>query len=232
VSHQNRLSGGGYAAVLFDLDGTLIDTAPDMVRVLQDMQGAHGRDPVEYDLARSNVSHGSMGLLRVGFPDIDEAARKSLVPEFLERYARQICEGSSVFPDLPGLLDRLDAMACPWGVVTNKPVHLANPLMEALDLLHRSAAMVGGDTLPERKPHPAPLLHASRLVGVEPADCIYVGDASRDIEAGRRAGMATIAARYGYITADDDPGSWEADMIAEDTVQLTQIVLKAVTLGT
>ncbi len=218
-------------AVLFDLDGTLVDTAPDMVRVLQAVQRAYDREPVEYGFGRSHVSHGSMGLLRAGFPDLDDDERRAIVPEFLERYAAAVCDESALFPRLTDLLDRLDAAATPWGVVTNKPEYLTMPLLDALGILERSAVVVGGDTLPQRKPDPAPLLHASEVVGLAASDCVYIGDAERDIEAGRRAGMATIAAAYGYITDDDDPSDWNADTIAADTAELTQIVLKAVNLG-
>jgi len=231
VSNSIRLANGGYRAVLFDLDGTLADTAPDMVRVLQDMQVAHGRTPVDYDAGRSTVSNGSLGLLRLGFPELDEDERKAIVPEFLERYAASLCEGTTLFPQLTDLLDDLDEARRPWGVVTNKPEFLTHPLLRALEIFDRSAAVVGGDTLPLRKPDPAPLLHACKIGGFAAAECVYVGDAARDIEAGRRAGMATIAAAYGYITDDDDPASWNADEIAADTGELTQIVLKAVNLG-
>lgn len=230
MSQAKKLNSGEYDAVLFDLDGTLVDTAPDMVRALQDMQRAHGVSPVDYDFGRSNVSNGALGLLRVGFPELDLEERQSLVPDYIELYRQTLCVETSVFPRLDELLDRLEAASRPWGVVTNKPAHLTDPLMQALGLLERSAATVSGDTLPVRKPEPDPLLHAAAVAGVEPARCIYVGDASRDIEAGRKAGMGTVAAGYGYITADDDPAGWQADVIATDTAELAQIVLKAVNL--
>ncbi len=130
------------------------------------------------------------------------------------------------------LLDQLDSLDCPWGVVTNKPEQLTVPLLVALGLADRSACMISGDTLPVRKPDPAPLLLACDLLGVDPGAAIYIGDAERDIEAGQRAGMATIAASYGYIVEDDDPREWDADVIATTTEELTQIVLKAVSLDT
>ena len=226
------MDDGYFRAVLFDLDGTLVDTAPDMVAVLQAMQSAHGIEPVPYDDGRSQVSNGALGLLRLGFPEHDIDFGVDLHLEYLDRYAEQLCESSRVFAGLDGLLDQLDEAGCPWGVVTNKPENLTNPLLEALGLLSRSACTVGGDTLPVRKPDPAPLLHACDIAGVDAYRSIYVGDAARDIEAGLRAGMATIAAGYGYITEDDDPREWGADIIAPDTEELAQIVLKAVNLGT
>ena len=217
-------------AVLFDLDGTLIDTAPDMVAVLQDMQRAHDLEPVPYALGRSNVSNGALGLLSVGFPDEQPKVNSPLHVEYLERYVQRVCVDSVVFPGLDTLLDALDSAQIRWGIVTNKPEYLTMPLLRSLSLDTRSACTVSGDTLPERKPHPAPMFHACKLAGVEPGRTIYVGDAARDIEAGRAAGMATIAAAYGYITVDDKPSRWGADQIAADAEDLTQIVLKAVTL--
>ena len=224
------MQDGHFHAVLFDLDGTLVDTAPDMVTVLQDMQEAHGVDPVAYEKGRSYVSNGAIGLLRLGFPGTEIDFGDALHVEYLERYTETLCHASRVFAGLEGLLDQLDAAACPWGVVTNKPEYLTNPLLDALGLLERSACTVSGDSLPVRKPDPAPLLHACDIAGIEAFRSIYVGDAARDIEAGLRAGMATIAAGYGYITDDDDPREWGADIIVADTEELAQIVLKAVNL--
>lgn len=226
-----QIQDGAFDLVLFDLDGTLVDTAPDMVTTLQEMQCAHGYHPVAYDLGRSNVSNGAMGLLRIGFPDMDEESRATMVGEYVERYARRLCEESKVFAGLDVLLDSLDDADCPWGVVTNKPEHLTNPLLEQLGLASRSACTISGDTLPVRKPEPDPLLLGCDIAGVEAHRSIYVGDAARDIEAGLRAGAATIAAGYGYITEDDDPREWGADIVAVNTAELTQIVLKAVNLG-
>ena len=221
-----------YSAVLFDLDGTLVDTAPDMVAVLQSLQEDRGVEPVTYELGRSYVSNGAIGLLRLGFPDVGDEAIESLRLAFLERYADQVCERSIVFPGLGMLLEHLQEIGRPWGVVTNKPESLTQPLLEALDLAQHAACCVSGDTLPQRKPDPAPLKHACELAGIKAASTLYVGDSSRDIEAGRAAGMATIAAAYGYITADDDAASWGADAIATDTQELAHIVLKAVNLDT
>jgi 2-phosphoglycolate phosphatase len=221
---------GYFDAVLFDLDGTLVDTAPDMVAVLQAMQDEYDLAPVDYDRGRAQVSNGAIGLLSVGFPDIEISYGDDLHIEYLERYAEMICEESRIFAGMEALLDQLDDAECPWGVVTNKPERLTNPLLEALGIDARSACTVSGDSLSVRKPDPAPLLLACDIAGVEPYRAIYVGDAERDIEAGLRAGMATIAASYGYITEDDDPREWGADIIAPDTQELVQIILKAVNL--
>lgn len=217
--------------MLFDLDGTLVDTAPDMVAVLQDLQRMRGVEPVAYEVGRSYVSNGALGLLGLGFPDIEHAVGSELHTAYLERYALRLCEASVLFPGLAALLEALDAAGLPWGVVTNKPAHLTDPLLDRLALAARSACTVSGDTLPQRKPHPAPLLHACELAGLLPQNTVYVGDAARDIQAGQNAGMATVAAAYGYITPGDDPHRWGADLVAADTTELAQILSKAVNLG-
>lgn len=227
---MGSLAAGVFTAVLFDLDGTLVDTAPDMVAVLQSMQTDSGVEPVTYELGRSYVSNGAVGLLQLGFPEADDASIDAMRLQFLELYAARICESSSVFPGLDGLVDALDEADLPWGVVTNKPGHLTEPLMDALALAERAACCVSGDTLPERKPDPAPLHHACSLAGFAASRTLYVGDSSRDMAAGLAAGMGTIAAAYGYITPDDSAEDWGADVIAGDTEELAQIVLKAVNL--
>ncbi len=227
---MTELYGAEYTAVFFDLDGTLVDTAPDMVAVLQSLQRSYGVDPIAYELARSNVSNGAIGLLTLGFPEIEIEFGDQLHEEYLERYAESICIDSRIFDGLDLMLDQLDDLGCPWGVVTNKPEMLTLPLLAALGLSDRCVSIVSGDTLSVRKPDPAPLLLACDLAGIDVESAIYVGDAERDIEAGRRAGMATIAAAYGYVTEDDDPREWDAHVIATTTDELSQIVLKAVNL--
>ncbi len=231
MSNLTQIQDDYYDAVLFDLDGTLVDTAPDMVRVLQAMQLDRDVEPVAYETGRRYVSNGAIGLLRLAFPSDDIDFGDAWHLEYLERYAETICEESRVFEGLEPLLQHLEEMDRPWGVVTNKPGHLTNPLLDALGLATRSACTVSGDSLPVRKPDPSPLLLACDIAGIEPHKTIYVGDAGRDIEAGLAAGMATIAVTYGYITEDDDPREWGADIIAASTEELGQIVRKAVNLG-
>ena len=217
-------------AILFDLDGTLVDTAPDMVAVLTELQKDNGFEPLAYEFARSHVSNGAMGLIRLAFPAVDDQERERLHRDYLERYEKAVCVASTLFPGLAELLDRLDAHARPWGVVTNKPCRMTEPLLEKLGLGARVACTVSGDTLRERKPHPAPMLLACKMLDVPPRRAIYAGDAARDIAAGRAAGMGTIAAAYGYITQDDDPRGWGADRVAANTEELTQMILEALDL--
>ncbi len=230
MTTSNTPFNGGTKALLFDLDGTLVDTAPDMVRVLIELQAARGVDPLAYEVARDNVSNGAIGLIRLAFPGVDEQSLAELHGDYLARYLDSVCEQSMLFPGLAGLLTRLDGASRPWGVVTNKPQRMTDPLLDKLGLLRRAACAVSGDTLAQRKPDPAPLIHASDLIGVAPQQCIYVGDALRDIEAGRAAGMATVAVSYGYITENDNPADWGADRIAADTRELTTLLAKAVNL--
>lgn len=219
----------GIEAVLFDLDGTLIDTAPDMVAVLSKMLGEHDRQPVDYETARSNVSNGALGLVSLGFPDADDIEHQRLYNEYLDRYESAICLHSCVFPGLITLLDQMEALGRPWGIVTNKPRRMTDPLLAALGLTQRAGCAISGDTLPQRKPDPAPLLYASDLIRVAAKNVAYVGDARRDIQAGQAAGMRTIAAAYGYIVSGDDPLSWNADLVAHDTSDLTHMLTSALT---
>jgi phosphoglycolate phosphatase len=228
----NAFPGATYSAVLFDLDGTLVDTAPDMVAVLQSLQEDYGLQPVGYHEGRAYVSNGAVGLLRLGFPDRDDDAIETLRLAFLERYADQLCVHSTIFAGVDALVDRLDRDGLPWGVVTNKPKHLTDPLLVALGLDQRVACSVSGDTLPQRKPDPAPLHHACELASIDARRTLYVGDSSRDIDAGRAAGMGTVAAAYGYIAPGDSAASWDAHALAVDTEELAQIVFKAVNLDT
>lgn len=219
-----------FDAILFDLDGTLVDTAPDMVRALFEVQATEGGQPVDYELARSHVSHGAAGLIGLAFPGSDDNTLERLRLQFLEVYEASLCIHSTLFPGMDALLDRLDDAGFAWGVITNKPERMTEPLMAALDMDTRAACMISGDTLALRKPDPAPLLLASERTGTPPDRSVYIGDAARDIQAGRAAGMLTVAAGYGYVTPDDDPESWNAHELVATTEELAHLILKGVNL--
>lgn len=207
--------------VLFDLDGTLIDTAPDLVGALNRMLSLHGKPELPFERARNTVSRGSLALVKLGFGDrLPEPELQKLQDEYLSIYADTLCVGSRPFEGMLGLLDELAAADVRWGVVTNKPGWLTEPLLKQLKLYERAGCIVSGDTLPVRKPDPAPLLHAAQLVRRRPQQCVYVGDDRRDVDAGRAAGMRTLVARYGYIEDWENPREWGADAMIDDIAQL------------
>ncbi len=213
-----------YAAVLFDLDGTLLDTAPDMIAALDALLAEQDHGPVDYARARLHVSRGALGLIDLAFGalgiELEQAHRVSLCDRYLELYANHLCQATTLFDGMADVLVRLEAANLAWGIVTNKPGFLAEPLLAELGLLPRCAVLVSGDTLPERKPHPQPLLHAAGQIGVSPERTVYVGDDTRDIEAGNAAGMTTVAATYGFIPSGDDPARWPANHWIERPVDL------------
>ncbi len=209
-----------HSALLLDLDGTLLDTAPDMGAALNRLRAENGLEPLSAETIRPVVSHGSARLVSLGFPGATGDEYERLRLRFLELYALNLADETCLFPGVEFLLAELERMEVPWGVVTNKPGWLTDPLLEALELRHRAACVVSGDTVAERKPHPLPLLHAAGLIRIEPSRCVYVGDAERDIQAGRAAGMTTVVAAYGYIAADEDPLAWHPSGIVNEPAQL------------
>ncbi|HMM76781.1 MAG TPA: phosphoglycolate phosphatase [Gammaproteobacteria bacterium] len=209
--------------VLFDLDGTLLDTAPDLAAALNRTRADYGLPALPYAAIRPWVSHGSYALTRLGFDFAEtsaefEAARRAL----LDHYHAHLAEGTTPFPGMRALLAELEARGVAWGIVTNKPGWLTEPLLARLGLDWCPACVVSGDTLPERKPHPAPLLHAAQLLGCAPACCVYVGDAERDVAAGRAAGMRTLVAAYGYLAPHDEPARWQAHAILDSPQALAR----------
>lgn len=199
-------------AVLFDLDGTFADTAPDMAYALNRLLESHERPPLPFERIRPQVSHGSRGMIVVGFGlTPEDAGFEVLRQEFLDIYADNLLRETVLFPGVPDLIDSLESQSVPWGIVTNKPAWLTDPLMEGLGLTRRAACIVSGDTASRAKPHPEPLYHACHLIDVDPTDCWYVGDAERDISAGRAAGTGTLVALFGYLDAEEDPRAWGAD---------------------
>ncbi len=201
----------GIRAVLFDLDGTLVDTAPDLGYALNLQRVRHGLPPLADDVIRPQASHGARGLLGVGF-DLhpDDVQFAHMREEFLQLYADNICRHSRPFPGILELLAALEQRGLAWGVVTNKPARFTEPLMSILDLAERATCIVSGDTCPQPKPHPAPMLAAAELCGAAPAQCLYLGDAERDIQAATAATMPALVAAWGYLDASDQPQTWGA----------------------
>jgi 2-phosphoglycolate phosphatase len=211
------------AAVLFDLDGTLIDTAPDMGGALNNLLREEGRAPLPIEAIRPYVSQGGLVLTQLGFGDTVPAADiEPLRQRFLQHYLAIIADESRLFAGFDAILQDLEARLIPWGIVTNKPEWLTHPLLEKLDLATRSAVVIGGDTLAERKPHPMPLLVAAARIGVDCRECIYLGDDERDIVAGRAAQMKTLVAAYGYIEDADAIVGWNADGVIDSPAELMQ----------
>jgi phosphoglycolate phosphatase len=204
----------GCAAVLFDLDGTLIDSAPDLAGAANDLRVAHGLAPLPFGQLRPMVGAGARGMVGRAFgvgPGDD--GFESLRDDFLASYEARLARETRVFDAMRPVLDRLHAVGLRWGIVTNKAARFSEPLVAALGLHLRAATLVCGDTTPHAKPHPAPLLEAARRMGVAAADCIYVGDDLRDVQAGRAAGMATVAAAWGYLGEGEAIEAWGADHV-------------------
>lgn len=213
------------SAVLFDLDGTLIDTAPDFIRCLNQLRQQHGLAPLPPEQIRRSVSNGARAMVRVGFglePEHQDYAGKHSA--FLDLYEAGVAVETTLFEGIEELLQTLEARDIPWGIVTNKPARFAVPLIQALGLADRCAALVCPDHVAERKPHPEALFLACTQITADPARAIYVGDHERDIEAGRNAGMRTIAVRYGYIEEPESVELWQADIIADTVSDLAKLL--------
>jgi len=207
-------------AVLFDLDGTLADTAPDLGYALNLMRRARGLADVPLEQTRPRTSMGARGMLAAGFGiGADHADYEAMRLEFLANYEANLCRESCLFPGMSELLDGIEARGLRWGVVTNKAERYALPLIERLGLATRSGCVIGGDTTPHAKPHPAPLLAGAERIAIPAPACLYVGDDARDIEAARAAGMGAVAAAYGYLNGHD-PQAWRADILIQTPVEL------------
>src|ERR1700733_5411363 len=198
-------------AVLFDLDGTVLDTAPDMVGALNRLREEHSLAPLPFDAVRSAVSHGAARVVKTGFPDADDATALALQQRFLAIYRGALSHETRLFAGMDEVLEELAGWGLKSGIVTNKAAWLTEPLLAQLGLSTRFACVVSGDRLAERKPHPLPLQHAAALAGVRPDECIYVGDAQRDVQAAHAAAMPALVANYGYLRADEDSRDWGGD---------------------
>ena len=207
---------GAIRAVLFDLDGTLADTAPDMARTVNAMREARRLPPVSIDVVRPHVSKGARGMIGAAFGVGPEDAQfPAMREEFLAVYADNLCVDTRLFPEMEELLGRLEDGGLAWGVVTNKFEHLARSVIDGLGLASRAAVLVGGDTCARAKPFPDSLLHAAERLALRPASILYVGDDERDVQAARAAGMPVVAAGYGYLGDGPDPARWGADGVVD-----------------
>ncbi len=214
-----------YEGIFFDLDGTLADTAPDLVAATNKLLAARNLTPKPYEFLRPYASAGARGLLEGAFgisPDHEDFV--VLRDEFFSNYEKALLVDSKLFDGIDHLLDQMDAASLPWGIITNKSERFTNPLTDLMGLRQRAVSTVSGDTTPYSKPHPEPILHAARISNIDPSKSIYVGDDIRDVLAGKAAGMKTVAAAYGYCGCKEPPEAWGADYIANNPLDLLKII--------
>lgn len=210
--------------VLFDFDGTLADTAPDLAGAVNTMRERRGLPALPLAKLRPWASHGARGLINAAFGiEPHDRDYEPMRVEFLADYEAALCAHTTLFDGMPAVLAQLERHGLRWGIVTNKMARLTAPIVRALHIEHRAAVVVSGDTTPYAKPHPAPLLHAAAELGVATSDCLYVGDDERDIVAGRAAGMATVAAAYGYCS-EVDPRVWAPDAVIDAPSALLDLI--------
>jgi N-acetyl-D-muramate 6-phosphate phosphatase len=217
---RNHIKG-----VFFDLDGTLLDTAPDLALACNDVLAQHNRPPVALAQFRNWVHGGALMMISQSFGiNADHPDYSAIKSAFLASYQQRLTHSTQIFSGVPELLDYLDREAIPWGVITNKYACLAEPLLAHFGLVQRCCCLVSGDTLAVAKPNPAPLLHACQLTGINPSHSIYIGDTLGDIQAARAAGMHSIAVSYGYLPADSNPVEWRADALAATSYDILCIL--------
>ena len=224
---MSRLSqfNSPFYGVFFDLDGTLADTAPDLVAATNKLLLARNLDPKPYEFLRPYASAGARGLLEGAFGiGTDHPDFITLRDEFFSNYENALLVDSKLFDDIDHLLDLMDQAKLPWGIVTNKSQRFTNPLVELMGLNQRSISTVSGDTTPHSKPHPEPILHAAKLANIDPTKSLYVGDDIRDVIAGKAAGMKTVAAAYGYCGCKEAPQDWGADYLIHTPLELLKII--------
>ena len=214
-----------YHGVFFDLDGTLADTAPDLVAATNQLLSARNLPLKPYEQLRPCASAGARGLIGGAFGiDTKHPDFIALRDEFFANYEKALCVHSKLFDGMEHLLNQLESAQLPWGIVTNKSERFTNPLIELMGLSQRSISTVSGDTTPHSKPHPEPILHAARIANLDPNKSLYVGDDIRDVIAGKAAGMKTVAAAYGYCGCEEPPEAWGADFIIQTPQELLQII--------
>jgi len=209
-------------ALLLDLDGTLLDTAPDMADALNKLLVEMDRKPLPFEDIRKTVSHGSLRMLQFAFGPETVIEGGDLQKRFLNIYRQALAVRTKLFDGFDQVLKHANDRGMPWGVVTNKPGWLTNPLMTELGLHVQAACIVSGDTVAHRKPHPMPMFHAAQLMSIDPGECLYVGDAERDIQAGNAAGMTTLVALWGYLSEMDRPQEWQGHGVVNKPAELIE----------
>jgi N-acetyl-D-muramate 6-phosphate phosphatase len=215
--------------VLFDLDGTLADTAPDLGYALNQQRLARGMSELPVEAVRSEASSGARGLLKIGFGmEPGQSGYETLRDEFLDIYEENLARNTRLFPGVAALLDQIERRGMRWGIVTNKAERFTFPLLRALALIERAACVICGDTTPNPKPHPAPLLLAANRIGIPASQFIYVGDDVRDVQAGHAAGMPVVVARYGYLGNGTPPEQWGADGFVDSPTDLLEVLFGGV----
>jgi 2-phosphoglycolate phosphatase len=225
MNSVSRRSGAAVRSVLFDLDGTLADTAPDLGFALNQQRLARGMPELSIVELRTHASSGARGLLHQGFGiHPEDTGYVEMRDEFLNIYEKNLSRSSALFPGVASLLDEIEARGLTWGIVTNKAERFTIPLLRALRLLDRAKCVICGDTTPFAKPHPAPLIEALSKIGTTAAQCVYVGDDERDVQAGHAAGMSVIVVRYGYLGNGRPPEEWGADLFIDSAAELGPIL--------
>ncbi|MEI6707835.1 MAG: HAD-IA family hydrolase [Methylococcales bacterium] len=216
------------SCVLFDLDGTLVDTAPDLIACLNHTLAAHDLNTVNAELVKPFISFGALAMINASVAQsLSESQRTELLETMLNRYENNIAEHTVFFTGMVETLANIEQLGLKWGVVTNKRKRFTDPLMDALDLTRRAACIISGDSTGNPKPHPEPMLAACQQAGVNPRECVYIGDASHDITAGKNVNMKTLAAVYGYIKVNDNPETWGADALIDSPEQLNTWITTA-----
>ncbi len=209
------------SCVLFDLDGTLVDTAPDLISCMNLALNAHGFDVAATEIIKPFISYGAAAMINASQPTLDDRVKTDILNTMLTHYQNNIAEHTVFFSGMTDTLAAIEAQGLKWGVVTNKRERFTNPLMDALKLTDRAACIVSGDTTANPKPHPEPMLAACKQADVNPQECVYIGDARHDIMAGKNAHMKTLVAVYGYINPGDAPETWGADALIESPSQIS-----------
>ncbi|MGR9116524.1 MAG: HAD family hydrolase [Gammaproteobacteria bacterium] len=207
--------------VLFDLDGTLVDTAPDLIACLNYALTRHGFAAASAEAIKPMISYGAVAMIKASLgSEAGERQQQSILETMLDHYQHNIAEHTVFFSGMPETLKAIEFLGLKWGVITNKKERFTQPLMDALNLTRRAACIISGDTTAYSKPHPEPMLAGCKQADVKPEECVYIGDASHDIVAGKSAGMKTLAALYGYLKPDDVPDTWGADAYIEHPEQI------------